>query len=247
VRGRAAGRIAGMRMRFMAGVALVLASCAAPGSRMWVEVDLPPFPVAWVGAGGWELSWTDGVEGGTVRAGPGERVALALPRDGFATVTCAALFGDRKTLPLGALWPSGRRADGGLSPDAPGGYAAALALVLLRAGFDPAGFDLERFGSEAAARMADPWDLPPASLAPAVVQGRFRADHLRAPRTTPAVVAGLDGPLAPDSPWGAILAPGPDGTAAVDLGAAPRSWFGSGRTLTASIDATGRPAWTLAP
>ncbi|MBN2873455.1 MAG: hypothetical protein JXM71_00035, partial [Spirochaetales bacterium] len=149
---------------------------------MLVSVVLPVFPETWATADAWELCWVSRDDsGGPIRALPGSTVALALPRYGEAAVLCKAVFGAHRSLPYGAAWPQSLGEDGCLRPDAAGGYAASLALVFYRAGRLSCPLDLGRFASEASTRLADAWDLDPATFAPIVDERRFRADHLRQP------------------------------------------------------------------
>lgn len=226
-------------------------ACEAGWAYCSVTVRAPDMPAAWSGAGGadaWELRWTWlGGAGGPVTLSPGQLAALALPRTGAAAIECRPAFGQRRGKPLGAMWPADRRADGSVEPDGPGGYAASLASALFRAGWDAARFDLGRFGREAALRMADPWDREPASFAAAVAEGRFRADRLNQPSRFSVTLGGIPCALASDSPWGGVLVPGQDGLAHIEMAAGLRRWFGSGYSLSVSVDASGSACWSLEP
>ena len=214
---------------------------------MRVAVEVPDFPPVWAAAEAWELSWVSSDESGdAVRAMPGRTVTLDLPRGKDAAIRCAAVFGRIRTLPYGAAWPQGLSGDGVLRPSAAGGYAAALAETLLRAGCGRCPIDLPRFADEAESRLGDPWDVDPVMLAPAVAGRGFRVDYLRAPARASAVVSGLPAPLAPDSPWGAPAVPDGTGTAVVELAVGRvRRWMGGGYELAALASPEFGAVWTL--
>jgi len=214
---------------------------------MPVAVFLPEFPLAWAGADAWELSWVaDGVSGGPVRAKPGETAVLGLPRGREAAVSCRAVFGDELTLPYGAVWPQWLFDDMMVRLTAAGGYAATLAAALYRAGYRACAFDLPRFALEAEERLADPWDVDPATLAVIVAERRFRSDHLNDREREVVVVTGLPGTLAPDSPWGSVVVPDDTGAAIVEVSLdRVRRWMGGGYELTVCVSSGEGPAWTL--
>ena len=223
-------------------------SCQPLIGGMTVPVVLPDLPPAWADADGWELSWlsSDG-SGGPVRAAPGSALELRLPRGGEAAVLCRAVYGNSMTLPYGAPWPQGLPDDGTLRPSAAGGYAASLAAAFYRAGCETCPLDLPRLAREAEARLADPWDIDPASLSPFVAGQHFRVDYLRAPARVQAAIGGVARALAPDSPWGRGAVP--DGSGNVTLELAPgrvRRWMGGGYELAVSISSLGDVVWTLA-
>lgn len=229
--------------------AVLLAACGPTFGSMAVTVELPAFPEAWPGASAWVVSaaWAGG-ECCPVEAMPGEAVELRLPRSAEAAVLCAARIGAGLTKPYGAVWPQGFGADGLLRPSAPGGWAASAAVLLYRAGYRECGLDLPRLASEVEARMADPWDLEPAAILPAALDGRLRADHLKAPPSVEITVdlrrAGLV--LASESPWGAAAEAGSDGLASVSVPLGSfRRWFGGAYELAAWTPDGGDPAWIL--
>jgi len=216
---------------------------------MHVVVELPEFPAGWSEADAWELSWVsaDGTSAATILA-PGAAADLCLPRLQEAALLCSARFGDSRSLPYGAVWPLDGRLDGTIRMSAFGGYAATLAAVLYRAGCPCCGFDMRRFVFEAATRLADPWDVDPAALAPIVAERRFSADYLRQPEMVEVVVDGLECAMSPDSPWsGAVM---PDGSGHARVLAAcgrVRRWFGGGYELVVGVSASGVASWTLGP
>ena len=171
---------------------------------------------------------------------------FVLPRDSEAAVFCRAVFGAGRTLPYGAVWPQGLSVDGDLLLSAAGGYAAALAAVFYRAGLGCSGFDLQRLAIEAEARLDDPWDLDPATLAAIVAERRFRVDHLNAPGRVSVSVSGFPGTLVSDSPWGKPAVPDESGAAIVELPPdTVRRWLGGGYVLSVGVSTRDGPAWTL--
>ncbi len=227
---------------------LALSACPLFTLGMPVQVVLPDLPSAWADAQGWELSWLSFDDsGGPVRAAPGSALELRLPRGGEAAVLCRAVYGNARTLPYGAPWPQGLSDDGLLGLDAAGGYAASLAAAFYKAGYGTCPLDLPRFAREAEARLADPWDVDPASFSPVVAGLLFRVDYLRTPVRGQATVGGVPCTLAPDSPWGRRAVPDGSGNVALEL--APgrvRRWIGGGYELAVSISTSGDVAWTLA-
>ncbi len=241
-----------MYMAALACTAVMLGACAQPpglpsGSGMHVAVMIPAFPPHWTEAVAWELSWVSaGASGGPATVRPGQVVELVLPRGSEAAVVCRAVFGDDRSLPFGAVWPQGLASDGTLALDAAGGYAASLAAVFYQAGVRHGGFDFQHFGLEAEARLDDPWDLAPATLAVIVAERRFRVDHLKAPLRVAVSVSGLAGPLVSDSPWGKPAVPDESGATSVELPLGTvRRWLGGGYVLCVSVSSRDGPAWTL--
>jgi hypothetical protein len=214
---------------------------------MKVSVGVPALPPHWAEASAWEIFWVSaGASGGPTAASPGQVVELALPRGSEASVFCRAIFGASRSLPYGAVWPQGLSADGSLILGAAGGYAASLAAVFYRAGLRYCGFDLQRFALEAETRLADPWDLDPATLAVIVAERRFRVDHLNAPVRVAVTVSGLAGTLVADSPWGKPAVPDESGAAIVELPLnRVRRWLGGGYVLCVEVSSRDGPVWTL--
>ncbi len=228
---------------------LLAAACSTPFPGMEVGIVVPELPAAWLGASGWEVSWISCDAGSEpLSAAPGTVVFLDLPRAREAAVFCSAVLGDGRSLPYGAPWPQGLAEDGMLHPSASGGYACELAAVLYECGAEHARFDLPRFAREAEARMADPWDIDPGSLAPLVVETRFRADYLEAPDPVAVTIHGIPCRMSPDSPWGTAIEADGSGSALVNLvpGRVSR-WFGGGYALSACLSGSGEAAWTLVP
>jgi len=173
-------------------------------------------------------------------------VELVLPRGSEAAVFCRAVFCTDRTLPYGAVWPQGLSSDGTLCLSAAGGYAASLAAVFYHSGLRYCGFDLQRFALEAEARLEDPWDLDPATLAVIVAERRFRVDHLNEPGRVAVTVSGLAGTLVSDSPWGKPAEPDETGAAIVELPLdTVRRWLGGGYVLSVGVSSRDGPAWTL--
>lgn len=234
----------------------LLGSCALPsgpatglpaGFGMKVTVVLPGFPPPWTEADAWELSWESAAAaGGPALVVPGQVVELVLPRGSEAAVLCRAVFGADRSLPYGAVWPQGLSSEGDLPLSAAGGYAAGLAAVFYHAGMGHSGFDFQRFALEAGARLDDPWDLDPATLAVIVSERRFRVDHLNAPGRVAVSVSGLPGPLVSDSPWGQPAVPDESGAAIVEVPPGTvRRWLGGGYVLSVGVSSRDGPAWTL--
>lgn len=227
-------------------------ACQA-ASEMEAAIRLPTMPSAWAGFGGapgaglWELSWLSASgSGGPFPAAPGAVVALRLPRGEEAAVFCRAVLGAERSMPYGAAWPQAVDESGELAPTAAGGFAAEAAARLYGLGLRYSGLDLVRLASEAEARLADPWDMDPAELAAAALEGRLRADHLREPERVELTVTGLPGPAWPDSPYGPRVEPRPDGTATVSLPVGRvRRWIGDGYELVLAVSPSGEAGWTL--
>jgi len=227
---------------------LVLSACPLFTLGMLVRVVLPDLPAVWADADGWEVSWLSPDDtGGPFRAAPGSALELVLPRGGEAAVLCQAVYGSARTLPYGAPWPQGLSDDGILRLDAAGGYAASLAAAFYRAGCDICPLDLSRFAREAAERLADPWDIDPASFSPVVAGLAFRVDYLRAPVRAQAAIGGVPRALAPDSSWGRRAVPDGSGNVTLELAAGRvRRWIGGGYELAVSLSTSGDVAWTMA-
>lgn len=234
--------------------AILLPSCSAAtvlGAEacMHAAVEVPEFPAVWSTADAWELSWVsaDGA-GAAMMLAPGSVADIRLPRLAEAALLCSARFGSSRSLPYGAIWPLDRLPDGSLAVTAIGGYAAALAAVLYRAGCTCCSLDLRRFVQEAAARLADPWDVDPAALAAVVAERRFSVEYLRPPPMVEVAVDGLDSPMAPDGPWSAAVVPDGSGHALVRVACGGvRRWFGGGYELVVGVSASGVASWTLGP
>lgn len=216
---------------------------------MRAAVELPDFPACWAGADAWELSWVSSDDSGqSLTIAPGSSVDLYLPRLDQAAILCSARFGSSRSLPYGAVWPLDRMQDGSIRVCASGGYAATLASVLYRAGSPCCWFDLGRFASEAVARLPDPWDIDPASLASIVAERRFSVDYLRQPEMVDVVIDGLGCAMSPDSPWGRVATPDGSGKALVRMACGRiRRWYGGGYELAVGVSAAGAASWTLAP
>lgn len=227
--------------------AALASSCGAALDSMDIEVALPPFPEAWRGAGSWELSWTSAAgSGGPWTLPPDSTALIALPRRSEAVILCRASIGGALTLPYGACWPQELTDDGTLYLSAAGGWAASAAARLYLAGMGECGLDIPRLAREVAERLDDPWDLDPASILPAVVDGRLRADHLKAPAYSPLELSGVPGPLSPDSPWGAPIEPDGEGRASVSLPIGSlRRWMGGGFELLAWAPEAGEAAYVV--
>ncbi len=234
--------------------AMLLPSCSAaagpgPDASMHVAIELPEFPAVWSKADAWELSWvsSDGT-GSELDLAPGAVADVRLPRLREAALLCSARFGNSRSLPYGAVWPLDWRPDGTVSVSAIGGYAAALAAVLYRAGCTCCGLDLRRFAQEAAARLADPWDVDPAALAPVAAERRFSVDYLRQPAMVEVAVDGIGCAMVPDSPWSAVVVPDGSGHALVRVACGGiRRWYGGGYELVVGVSVSGVPSWTLGP
>jgi len=238
-------RVAGRMYIVLA--AMLCTSCPYFQGSMPVQVLLPEFPEVWAGADAWELEWQSReILYGPILFAPGAMVSLLLPRGDEASLLCRAVFGTRRTLPYGAVWPQGLQEDGVLIPDAAGGYAASLAVIFYRAGFSECGFDLNRFSSEAENRMADPWVLDPASLVHLVAGHTFRVDYLKATDTQTAFLAGIPAVLAPASPWGKLAVPDASGTAIVELspGCTGR-WLSALYEVSAELSESEGLVWTF--
>ena len=233
----------------LAGICLAgptLVSCKAFWPVMAVTVSLPAFPAVWSGADAWELDWRSMDALGETRvAAPGDILVLFLPRTSSAAIRCKPVFGTARGLPYGAIWPLHADEEGGLLLSPGRGLSAELAFRLYQAGFDAEGFNLRRFAAEAEERMPDPWDSDLAGLARAVAEGRFRADYLRTLARTPLVVFGLPGVMAPDSPWGMVLQPDPQGQVALTASVGVHRWFGVNQELVVSVSPDGSSEWIL--
>jgi hypothetical protein len=241
----------------LAIAALALASCALAGQDLAVDIRLPPFPDAWRLAEFWELRVERGGLGSLpILARPGDALSLSLPRRSSAYVYCSATFGEGRSLPFGAVWPQqSLPSDTGLPGlalplTAGGGFAAAFGALLDRGGIDAAGFNLERFGREAEARVEDPWTLDLSALARSVAGGSFRADSLReCPETSaarlrlPPALAGAT--LVPASPWAEALSVAADGSLTLALCYKPRVYFVAGYELRAGLSPEGEPCWSI--
>jgi hypothetical protein len=245
------------RVLALALAALPFASCALAGQSLAVDIRMPPFPDAWRLADFWELRVErGGLSSAPILARPGDAFSLSLPRGSPAYLYCSAAFGEKRSLPFGAVWPQqGLPSDTGppglaLPLTAGGGFAAAFGALLDRGGIDAAGFNLDRFGREAEARVEDPWTLDVAALARSVAGGSFRADSLReSPETSaerlwlPLELAGAT--LVPSSPWAEALSVAADGSLTLPLCYRPRVYFVRGYELRAGLSPEGEPCWSL--
>jgi hypothetical protein len=234
-------------------IVALMGSCSAAvglggGAYMHAVVELPDFPTGWAGADAWELSWVSAEDcGQPMTLPPGSRADLYLPRLHEAAILCSARFGSSRSLPYGAVWPLDREQDGSIRVSAAGGYAAALALVFYRASSLCCCFDLRRFAAESVARLPDPWDVDPASLAFIAAERRFSVDYLRQPEMVEVVIDGLVCAMSPDSPWGRAAIPDRSGQARVRIACGRiRRWYGGGYELAVGVSASGVASWTLA-
>ena len=230
---------------------LVIASCVIPLAApvMQVELRLPlPREVHHPADGsvrpdGWRVSWVtaDGIRGDLDVSAHLEICTIALPKTGNAAILCRAVYGGHETLPYGALWPADT-VDGVLLPDAEGGYAATLEWLCLLNGYDPVSYNAERLAREAVARLADPWDVAPASYLDAVVAGRFSVGFMRQPARIDTATPVVDGIMVPDSPWGQVLTPGGGVVVSMAPGRVYR-WFGEAQVLSGAVDTSGVAVW----
>lgn len=225
-----------------------LQCCSLAWPSLLVRMTMPELPAVWVGARLWHVDWQTRGWASHDCAAPGETLLLKLPRTTMAAIRCWPVFAEGYGRPYGALWPAEatKGPDGMvLLPDAAGGLSAELAVRLYRAGLDPAGFDLPRFGREAEQRMSDPWSVDLSMLASALAQGRFRSDYFRNLPTYPVEVHGLGGLMAPDSPWASALLPDLLGVAQLSMAPGVRRWFGNGQELVVSVSADGAAVWLI--
>ncbi len=222
-------------------------SCGFLPRTMSQAINMPEFPEVWAEASNWELRWeSDDGSSGTFAARPGSTVSLDLPIAGSALIFARALYGTKSTKPYGALWPQDLDVDGALRLSAEGGWCASMALPLMRWGWDLRCFNWDRLGDELSARLADPWEIDPASFCANVVEGEFRADYLRPPNIrleTP--VSGIGQTLFPASPWGQVLVPDAVGDLRASVSPGSYSWMNGRSCLRMSVSASGEVNYTF--
>ncbi|HSV55593.1 MAG TPA: hypothetical protein VLH39_00610, partial [Magnetospirillaceae bacterium] len=205
----------------------------------------PSLPGLWIDCGidpVWEIHafWADG-EVDVAR--PGASATLSLPRDRTCAVLAWPVQGGRRLRPAGAVYP--RDGSVTLSLSWEGGYRAEAARVLIRAGMDPARFDLERLVREARVRLGDPWLKPPETFAGRFARGEFRADWLDPPPLYAAAVSGFPGPAASESPFGTCLVPDGEGRAEATLPAGFHAWHAFWGRASADVREDGGSAWVV--
>lgn len=208
----------------------------------------PPLPAAWIDCGlapDWEVIavWMAGEAGASIR--PGACASLCLPRGKTVAILAYPVVAGARLRPAGAVFAGTPLPSDGAACTWEAGYEAEAARVLMRAGVDPACFDLKRFASEAYARLGDPWKAPPESFAARFAEGTFSVLWLNPGAVYTTSATGLPGPAASDSPFGPVLAPDADGSAVVDLCEGVSRWFAAWGRVSVEVRADGEATWLI--
>lgn len=204
---------------------------------------MPDLPPSWPAAVDLRLRWRDEEGRPRERAlGAGELTRLLLLPGERRALLLEASYRGRALRPGGALWPDSLRLPSG--PGKPcrlflsweeGWVAGVLSWLEERGG--GRGVDFRRLETEASARLGDPWLVEPAFAARLLLEGRFRADTLKAGQALPLVLPG-PGPWFSDS----ALAPRPlasGGSWTLSLPPGLHRWFSADLELLLSVGEEG--------
>lgn len=227
--------------------AILLAGCRVFPQWETVSFRVPEAPASWLECGlkpSWSLraEWPGGSQETLAPTGV---ASFRLPRGESSAVLAFPMVDGRRLKPAGVVLPDESAADGIADLTWEGGYEAECARALLRAGVDPGCFDLERFSSEAFARMADPWVTDPGIFSDEFREGHFRVYWLEEPAAYSARAEGLPGPAASESPFGQSLEPDGEGVAAAELTEGVHRWYADWGRVSAQVCGDGQTTWIV--
>ncbi len=161
-----------------------------------IMVKAPPRPVVWAGMEpiAYRVEWID--EKGMkrdARLPEGESIELRLRRGCCQAIALTLEPPYEWCKPAGFLYPFDLEPEIGLADtwrDAAGtasfmaGYAAAVAHAILKAGYDPWKWPVEKLADPYVVKDKDPWNLPAWRAAEMLIQGGFRLSLFPEARAT---------------------------------------------------------------
>ncbi len=250
----------------------ILAGCAA--GTPWVQVlelELPARPAAWRDCPVLEyrIEWIDAASmHRSVYCGDGEGVRLEIARGIPQWIVATPVSGAHELRPAAVLYPSGLAAVTGpgfmgeipkIRADFSGGYAAAVAGCIEKAGYRAFEYPCDRLaaaletlsgdslipGNESVAPVPDPWSQAPETVAASLLQGNFRMSSFRIPG------AGFELPenpggegWYPESPFCSTYRTG-EGGQSVLLCNGLHCFFSGSTTLLVRVEGDKVAAWQL--
>ncbi len=165
-------------------------------------------------------------------------VLTELKPGGYMAITSQAVFPGGESLPLGTVWPFIKSGDP-CELDAPGGFCAELAKILMRWKFDISVFNWQRLYNALCSVEADYWDFDLYALARAIQERAFRLDMVtRNLKTFLVALPGQTEKLYPASPNKPMLEAG--ARASLGLASGTHTWFCGSTRLTVLVDSKGR-------
>lgn len=197
-----------------------LACSACSGMQCWhrhrLAVAMPQVPAAWahIAPPVYELVWTD--EEGRRRCSyvpSGQRAVITVARGVSQAVIAFPILFQKRLKPAGGLYPANLNNPERLFPsDEPdeliigfeGGYIAAVAGIIAKAGFNPWNFRLDRLIKDWSSRRTDPWDVDPACVASRLIDGTYTASMFAQKTEAVSVALPLPADWFPESPFASL-------------------------------------------
>jgi hypothetical protein len=253
---------------------LMLAGCST--GNPWTHVldlELPARPAAWSFCPGLEyrVEWIDAAwNHRSAEVAEGETLRLDIPRGAPQWLRAVPLVEGHELRPAAALYPTGLVTATGtgifgkiavLRADFPGGYAAAVADCIEKAGYrafeypcDRLDVEIERLSGNSLSilqmdesQAPDPWSLAPEYVAASFLQGNFRITHFRKPEVLFSFPESPgSGCWYPESPFCNMVLTGEGGQAAV-LGNGLHEFHAGDLRLVVRVENEEAAAWQFGP
>lgn len=171
------------------GLLFTLAFSSCSGLQCWhihsLEIAMPQIPAVWahIAPPVYELVWTD--EDGRIRTTyvpSGQRAIVTVARGVKQAILAFPIVFQTRLKPAGGLYPENLKnserhfpsdAPDELSIDFEGGYIAAVAELIAKAGYNPWNLKLSRLNYDLRAWHYDPWAVDLALVASRLIDGTY--------------------------------------------------------------------------